>query len=539
MRSHFFLKFKISDLEKLNSVDDVAKNLLLPENKFPPKFLIREENFLAGGYFVAFSPRLSVKDIVKLCQDKSWSGIASINGDFLIFYFDLDEKKFFVISDQFGKFPCYFIASKDLFAFSTSFYNIFKQLDFPKLNINRALEFIYRDVQVSDKTIIEEIFLLPPGSLGEFRSDGTYKIKKVLGYRKFLETPFEKFKRLEDFADAFYHTLDLLVRERVESLGEFKFCSEISSGLDSSLVTYLVKKNYSKGFVCYSEIAKDALSDTQPEVVLEFANKHKLDVRFVEYDDLFPFSTNKDLEFIKIKPSYIQKSQVYRFLSLLKKEGNLARFTGEGGDEAYWSSDKTFEIKLRFPKRRRYFIFQSLRKYGIDRILTEKGVEKLLDKERFRQEEVYPLIISNSVATLFIETFPFAWEAGVWSMTPFVDLRLLQIARGIPSEGIPKSKLKLKIWERRGDIFTQSQFKEKGGTEKHYHRFLIERKKLVCSILSNSVLGQNGWVRASEIFKNISSGKLGDYMDGETMAYLINLLELEYFIQQNAVKVAI
>lgn len=69
---------------------------------------------------------------------------------------------------------------------------------------------------------------------------------------------------------------------------------------------------------------------------------------------------------------------------------------------------------------------------------------------------------SDSVITLFQINFPFIWESGVWMISPFVDLRLLQVARGIPDTGIGKTYLKQQIWNKRTDIFTSSQFREKG-----------------------------------------------------------------------------
>lgn len=535
MRKHFF--FEISKDTKQKSTEEIVKNLQLPENKLPPRFLKKDGGFIIGGYFVSYHPKITIEELVDLCRNEFWTKIAQIQGDFLIFYFDRKRESLFVLTSQNGKFPCYFYIKNHKKIISTSLREIFKRVDLPKIDIEKALEFIYRDIHISDKTIIKNIRALPPATLCEFKAGGACKLTPLLNVNEILNPPIQEFSSLGDFGNAFVEVLEELVKERLAALDDFKYCAEISSGFDSTLVCYLLKKNSSRPFTCYSEIAESALSDTQPEVVKDFANKHTLKVKFIKYDDFYPFSTKKDLELIKDGPSYIQKSQFHNFLDILQKGGNLARFTGEGGDEAYWSSLDALNLELRYPAQKRFFDFQTLRNYGIDKILTKKGVEKLLKKERFKEKNYYPLYISHSLATLFINFFPLAWEKEVWPMSPFEDARLIELARSIPSGGVNRLQLKQKMWQERMDIFTKSQFIEKRGTEAHYSRFLTEKRDFIISTLKNSRLAERGWVRSSEIIDNITKGEIDIYYKGDAIVYLTNFLELEYFIQQNNIKV--
>lgn len=537
MRKHFYFRINWRDLEKISSIESVIKNLHLPKNKFPPRIFVKKKDFFVAGYFVSYNPKVIIKKLVSLCRKKAWEEIAAFNGDFLILYCDMKENKIFVISDQTGKFPCYFSTTAETIVLSTSFYDVFKSVRSPSLDIGKALEFIYRDIKVTDKTVIREVQLLPPATLGEFKSDGNYEIKTLLEINKFMNTPFKRYSSLEEFGDVFLETLDGLVKERLETLSEINFSAEISSGFDSSLICYLLKKNSPKSFISYCEIAKAATKDTQSNIVKEFARKHDLGVKFVPYDHFFPFSTKDDFEWIRRGPSYIQKSQAYNLFYLMKKNGNLARFTGDGGDEAYWSNEDDLNLEFRFPLQKYYFENMALRRYGVDKVLTEKGLNAFFDKERFRQKNLYPLFISHSAVTLQLITFPLYWETEVWPMSPYMDTRLIQIARGIPSKGEEKRDLKQEIWKGKDDIFTEGQFREKGGTEEQYKRFLTEKKEFAISVLKSSLLGEKGWVKSSETVNDISKGKIQTYYEGEVMGYLINLLELEYFIQQNNVKV--
>jgi len=290
--------------------------------------------------------------------------------------------------------------------------------------------------------------------------------------------------------------------------------------------------------VSYSQIASDAWGDTDPDIVTSFAKKHGIKVNFVSYDQFFPFSTKDDLAHIKMSPSFIQKSQVNRYLLKVSSDGYKARFTGEGGDELYWSNEEAFSLKQRFPVQKHFFEYQSLKKYGIFDVLTGKGMDFLLDKSRFKSKNYYPLLLSHSAVNLFLIMFPFSWEAGVWPMTPFADTRLLQVARGIPSTRIKKAELKQKLWHSKiGSIFLESQFRKKKGTEDHYGRYLTERTGFVVSTLKNSLLGQTGWANSYLIKKDLQDGNFSPYYEGDRLTYLMNLVEVEYFAQKNNIRV--
>lgn len=532
MRKHLFFETKTQYLKSLD--DDSLEKLILPESEFPPRFLLKEKDFFVCGYFVSYDHLIDYSKFLSFCKERLWNKIVDINGDFIVILFDMREKKFFVLTSQTGRFPFYFFVSNERIVFSTSFYEVFRSLDSVKLNLGRSLEFIYRDVSVSDETIVEGIYSLPPATLLEISGDGHFSMKFLFNTRGFLNSDYKRFTNLEEFSQVFLEVLDIVVRERLEKVKKYKISADLSSGFDSTLVCYLLRKNFGKSFLCYSEVADTAVSDTDPEIVLEFARKHNLKVKFVNYESFFPFSSSLDLDLVKRQPSYVQKSQVSEYLNILSRDGNQIHFTGEGGDETYWSNNKALTLGLKFPIQKLYFDLQAIRDLGIERILTEKGIEFLFDRDRFKKKRVYPLPFSDSVITLFQINFPFIWESGVWMISPFVDLRLLQVARGIPDTGIGKAYLKQQIWNKRTDIFTSSQFREKGGTEMQYSRFLVEKKEFVIKVLKNSVLGEKGWVRVNDILKAVREEDKSLYL-GDTLIYLENLLEVEYFIQQNGV----
>ncbi len=535
-RDQLFLDLDFQELEGISIKEDLSKKVRIPENKFPPKFFFKSKDFLAGGYFVSYYPKTTINEAVSFAKKEDWKSLAELNADFIILLIDFRHKKIQVLTDQSGKFPCYYHFSSNRIFLSTSFNWVMKKINSPSLNIEAALEFVYRENFIAPKTFIEEINSVPPATLLEVK-DGKISLHPQLNPDEFLNEEFENFDSLQSFSNKFLEVLNDSLKDRLSACEKFGFGADLSSGFDSSLINFLLKKNSGKRFISYCEIAKNGVSDTDPDIVSAFARKHNLNVKFVSYDDFSPFSTKEDFEFIEKGPSAIQKSQLDYYLKLVSKDGNLLHFTGEGGDEAYWSNDEFLSMCLLFPKQMTYFNYISLRKYGIDKVLTSKGISFLLDKNRIRLKELTPIFVSHSVFNLFSISFDLHWENKVWPITPFADTRVIQTARGIPSKGVDRSVLKQEIWKLRRDIFVEGNFRQKGGTEEHYRRFLSEKADFVISLLEKSQLGAKGWLNSQQIIKDILDKKYDLYYEGDVIAYLTNLLEIEYFIQINNVRV--
>lgn len=537
-REHFFFRISKSDLKSANTIEKVIKNLRLPRNKFPPQFIVKGKKFLCAGYFVSYHENLTSVQLAKLCERGEWKYIAHLIGDFLIFYFDLSLKKLFILTDQTGKFPCYFAITQDQFMVSTGFYTLVKALPSPSLDLIGGLDFIHRNNNVMDRTIIRKIHQIPPATLLVVNADHSYLLESMIDADGFFAQPFEKFNSIEEFNNAFFATLDQIVKERLQKIDGFQFSSEISSGFDSSLISYLVKRNSTMPFTCYSRAAKASVRDSDPKIVSNYAKKHNLNIKYVPYDQIFPFSTEVDLEWIKQVPNQIIKAEVYCHLLLMHEDDNVIYFTGDGGDEIYHMDENTQNLYLRFPVQMEYFERLSLRPFGIDKLLTKKGLEILFDKKRFQEKRAFPLYVSTSAATTHTDSFPLSWETEMWPMTPFVDPRLVQIARGIPKIN-GKKPSKLDVWRERGDIFPSGHFipKARGGPDDQIKRYLTERSDFVVSVLENSLLGEKGWIKSSEIVDNVQKGKVDNYYESNTMSCLAKLIELEYFLQLNNVRV--
>ncbi|MDP1743813.1 MAG: hypothetical protein Q8L51_03420, partial [Candidatus Amesbacteria bacterium] len=265
-------------------------------------------------------------------------------------------------------------------------------------------------------------------------------------------------------------------------------------------------------------------------IVKKFALKHNLNVAFTDITDISTFS---DID--------IDWSRKYFFPGTHAMLGEIASaenrrriynqpsvlFRGFGADELYMSylihhnADRTIKEEIEWVK---FGIEQK-----IDRIFTKKGLELLQSRERMVQSPTYYSVYSPSSVEWAI--FPIYWEYGQWSILPFNDLELLEIARRIPIKN-GKPLKKQEIWAGRTDIFLPEQFKQKLPFDNHVLQIFEKRKEFLVKILSNSILGKEGLINSSEMRDAIATNKAKELYKG-MLPVFINVIWLENYLQTN------
>ncbi len=510
-----------------------SREIKLPERKFPPRFIVSTKNFFCGGYFVCYNQQITAKEIAKACQGRNWGYLANLIADFLVIYADYSSKEFFVLTGQLGGFPCYFFKAGDKLVLSTDFGLVKENLSSVTLNKNSVFDYLYFNyvTTLTAETIISEITQVPPGTLLRIDSNFSFSLTPLVDLKNFLDVSLEPYNSVAEFADDTVVALGKLVSSYLETLGQVKFGADLSSGFDSSLVCYVLKKESKKKFPCYSLISRYSLGDTNPEAVQEFARKHKLKLNFLKAEPFYPFAKAHDLAWTKkhFYPGDHGQELRFQLFSLGARDEVKAIFHGYGGDELY--SAFLIGENRRFSIQREYFYAVAGLKWGIDKIFTEEGIGVLLDRDRFAQKRFYPSIIAPSAIAERFYYFPIYWETGVWGISPMSDPRLILFARQIPHQD-RKVPSKQEIWQHRKDIFVPSQFVKKGDYQKQIGQFLIKKKDWVIPVLENSILAKRGWINASEIINDIHQGKIEEYLK-EPLIVLHNVLRLEYFLQHN------
>lgn len=468
-----------------------------------------------------------------MCQSRNWQSLANLVGDFLIIYCDFSSKELFVLTDQTGKFPCFFSLANNRLVLSTNFAMVQEALSSCSLNINAVFDFIAWSLLPTDETILSEVHQVPPGTLLKINPDFSYSLTSMIDLEKFLAQPYKQYSHIEEFTNDFLTLLKELTTEQLEVLGNLQFAADISSGFDSSLVCYLLKKLAKDLFTCYCGVSRHTLEDTDPLIVKEFASKHNLVLKFINQDYYYAFSTNQDRDWAVKFPNQAFVGLLYDYHLKIAKDKNQVVFKGEGGDEIYRAY--LMEQTALFPAQEEYFQVVRKLKLHIDQVLSKKGIEVFLVRERFQKKRVYSTILPTSTIFANSSLSHICWAAGLWFLTPFADPRLTQFARGLPHKGI-KAPTKQEVWMQLKDIFVLSQFRPKGGPEEHGKLLLKKDPDFVIGVLKDSILAQKGWVRAFEIIKDIQEGNIQKYFAGDAMIFLCNVLKLEYFLQHNNVR---
>jgi len=196
---------------------------------------------VTAGYFVSYEADEDIEKIVSLCVQEKWGDVANLDADFLLFHFDAKTRQISILTSHAGKFPCYFHVGPSKLVVSTSFYEVFQSVKTPELDIERTLEFIYRDTHVSDKTLVKDLFLLYPGAVGHFTKKRAL-VRPLLKTGEFLAHTPARYTSLEAFSEEFLKSLDRIIGLHLKKIGGIQYCSEISSGFDSSLISYLLQK---------------------------------------------------------------------------------------------------------------------------------------------------------------------------------------------------------------------------------------------------------------------------------------------------------
>lgn len=534
---HVYLKIPKDSFRKASLAKIFLDNLNLPKHEFPPRFLVAKENFFCGGYFVCYNKTVSIEEIIAACRQHNWQFLMNMVADFLIIYCDFIKRELFILIDSVGKFPCYFSTADNQLVFSTEFGLVKDELSSCTLDLGVAFDYLSGVCFLipGERTIISEIKQILPGTLLMVDENLSCSLTSLVDIGSFLNFRPKTYRSVKKFADDFVLFLGQLISEQLGVLGSLPFAADLSSGFDSPLVCYLLKKHSRNPFTCHTMVSEHIAEDTIPEVVREFCQKHELKSKFFPIDEFCPLS-EFDLSWIKERfyPATHAIELERRILETVSREAR-AIFQGIGGDEIYGSV--FIEQTARFPVQLGYFdAVTSVLKWHVDEIITPKGIEILLDKKRHTTKGYHPLLVSPTATMAVRSYFPHYWEMGVWPMTPYIDPRLVQFARGMPHRG-EKFPDKREIWQHRSDIFLPKQFRSKGNFSGFIKLFVSRRKEFILSALQNSILAEKGWVKAREIFNDFQRGNEEKYLADFVPLHLMFLLQLEYFLQQNNIKV--
>lgn len=517
---------------KGNKLIDIK--LEVPEREFPKKVWLETRGGLLGGYFVNYNSSISLENIKKAILSKNWAFFNDLIGDYWLVYENIDTGETKILTSPNGKFASYYSISDNQFFLSPDFAWVLSKVGKPKLDSGESMDFLARSIWISDGTIVSQIKQIPPGCLLNVGNNLDVSIEQLRGNIELLNNQ-DPYTSVEKFVSDFLDLLHAVVGEQVNRLEGMGVSADLSSGFDCSLICYVLSTLIKKGkLMCYSEISEAIREDTDWTLVEEFAKKHQLRAQVLRTDSLTPFASKLDLNLVSRRPSQLFKAQLYESNMIIAKDGFVVRFTGVGGDEIYQEYKRV--LWRGFYRHEEFFGMVKKLHVNIGSVLTDKALEMLLDKKRFTTKFKYESTFSPSAVSFLLDSSDLYWLSNIWPMTPFVDPRLVRLASRIPRKG-RGGMSKQDLYKNRTDIFPLSFFRRKGGPMGQLQKFLYLKRNWVIDLLRSSALGRSGWIRANEIAKDIANGSIQKYFQGDSLSFLINSLELEYFIQVNNITV--
>jgi asparagine synthase (glutamine-hydrolysing) len=292
-----------------------------------------------------FSTKSDTEVIVHAYEEYGYDFLHQLNGQFAIAIWDRNKKELFLARDRVGIRPLFYSDNiKDTFIFASEIKSILK---YPGINpsidpqgLNQVFTYW---VNVPPRTVFKGIKELPPGCYMrinqenisikpywsmDFPNESDYEHKDIEYYQKKLE-------------ELIYDSVTIRLRADVP------VASYLSGGLDSSIITSLVKRYHNNDLITFSVAFSDPNYDERA-FQMKMVDYLKTDHRVIEaeYDkigDVF-----SDVVWYAEKPMIRTAPAPLYILSRLVRDNNIkVVLTGEGADEVFGGYNIFKENKVR------------------------------------------------------------------------------------------------------------------------------------------------------------------------------------------------
>lgn len=508
----------------------------LPERSFPEKIDYRDDDTILVGYFANYDGLVASDSLSQIFAGNNLAKLVNSNSDFLLFYLEKKVNRLRIVLDQSNSIPCFFSYLNGHLVVSTQFTKVVGEVKkYTKINVNLdgLITWLLWEWHATEKTLFEEINVIPPGSVVDIDlNNKKLKIESLVDLQGFLADTGETYTDEVAFAHDWDKMMLLVVADRSEKILDKKTTCDLSSGFDCTLVAYSLHKILGDRLTCNSRVSDVTKGETDINIMNKFAKLHGIKLETVDTTEFDKHEADLSVAWNKNDPFQIGVTGFENYLKILENKGIKVQFTGEGGDESYSASE--MNLPETFPVQNSFFVnVMYFKKLGLERLFTKELVDFALGRDRFNARIEYPMIVPISSAIPTENTFWKAWEKDIWMMNPFFDTRLISLARRMPdSIKGKKQDRKLTVLENLPEIFPKEMFVKKYGREVAFLGFAKKQKKLVLEILKNSVLAKLGIIDKNTILGMVESEK-SDLDDPEFAIVFQTMMQLDWFLQKN------
>ena len=296
---------------------------------------------------VKFHTQSDTEVLLRLYEQKGEDCVHSLNGQWAFAIWDSKKERFFLSRDRLGVRPLFYTVTNDAFLFASEIKSIFAVPGISREIDPVALDQIFTFwVSIPPQTIFKNILELPPGHSLTVQN-------KQVDVKKYWNLDFSLTSdslNVGPVAEERYASdlLDLLVdATRIRLRSDVPVGAYLSGGLDSSLITALIKKFTNAPLKTFSVAFDDAEFDEsgyQNEVTHFLqTDHHKVHCDYEDIARVFPsviWHTEKPILRTAPAPLYILSE-------LVRDHGYKVVLTGEGSDEMFGGYDIFKEAKIR------------------------------------------------------------------------------------------------------------------------------------------------------------------------------------------------
>jgi len=258
--------------------------------------------------------------------------VNKLNGMFAISLYDRDKNKLFLFRDRMGKKPLYYTSINNKFYFGSEIKSLlFINYDF-KIDHQSLINYLQLKNTSASNTIYKEIKQLMPASYIEYSISN-----KSFNQKQYWNLDFSSEVDLEEveISDKLMGLIEDSVHIRTQC--DVEYGAYLSGGLDSSLVTSIISKNYNKNLKTFSLGYKDEFKNKQSD--LNYARKisKELGTEHHEYilnsNEVF---TNLNNVLQSFDEPFSGTISTYFLSNLISKHVKVA-LSGDGADELFGS----------------------------------------------------------------------------------------------------------------------------------------------------------------------------------------------------------
>ncbi len=349
------------------SIIDLSENAAQPMFSASKRYVItfngeiynyKELRTLLNSKGVKLKTKSDTEVVLELFILNGVNSIHLLRGMFAFSIWDIKAKELYLFRDRIGIKPVYFQKKNNELIFSSEIKGVASVNTELSIDWDSFTNYFRTGLYTGNNTVFKEVKKLDPGHYIHYKATGT--ILKIKQYYNLIDNYNKPFitGTDDDLIDGFFEKLNETVKYHLVS--DVPVASFLSGGLDSSMITALMRKNLGEKqlnstSIVYHKNYSGANEESFSDIVANHLNTNHEKV----YLESTIFSDMENLAWFSDEPFGIISSYAIYYLSAIAKKKNKVVLTGDGADEVLGGYYGLFQ-----PLKHRYSNYRHILGFG-------------------------------------------------------------------------------------------------------------------------------------------------------------------------------